>query len=212
MGIVAQIRAIVRRSRTGEEGFSIVEVLIAAFILVLGSLAIFMAFAAAIHNVQRSREGQIGISVAQREMERVRVIPYDEIRLSSTPVAPSPATDPYNPYGRITASGGTSWFDVERDDATPPQYEPLLVAEESDPPQPPARVAVESPGLRSEDGTEVTVYRFVTCEEVVEGECVAKRVIIDVLPTPKANLANYQRNYYELQSTLVKIDGGEEGP
>ncbi len=55
--------------------------------------------------------------------------------------------------------------------------------------------------VRSPDGTEVTVYRFVVCEEEA---CLAKRIVIDVLPTPKANLANYRHSYYELQSTVIE--------
>lgn len=208
MKVVAQIRMIVRRARTGEDGFSIIEVLIAAFILVLGSLAIFMAFAAAVHNVQRGRESQLGISVAQREMERVRVIPFDSIRLSSAPEAPF-SLDPLDPYSRVEIGGAR--YDVVRDDGSAAVYEPLLVPEDTDPPQPPARVDVETEGVRSEDGTEVTVYRFVTCEEEdLEGNCIAKRVIIDVQLAAKANLGNYQRNYTELQSTIVDTSGEEE--
>lgn len=200
MKLRARLRALSRSNRDGESGFTIVEVLVAAFILVLGALAIFMTFAAAIHNVQRSRESQIGISVAQREVERIRVIPFDSIRLKTSPTAPSVPNDK-NPFSRVTKSGGQDWFNVVRDTAKPTDFQPLLVPTGA--PSPTPEVDVETPGVRSSDGTEVTVYRFVTCEQEEAGRCVAKRLIVDVLPTPKANLASYQRNYTELQSTIV---------
>lgn len=206
MAARARLHAVLRPSRDGESGFTIVEVLVAAFILVLGSLAIFMTFAAAIHNVQRSREAQVGISVAQREVERIRVIPFDSIRLKTSPTSPS-VPNVKNPYSRVAVVGGVRKFNVVRDTAELADFQTLLVPTGA-PGQATAEVDVETPGVRSNDGTEVTVYRFVTCEEELAGRCVAKRLIVDVLATPKANLANYQRNYTELQSTIVDTGGG----
>lgn len=194
------------RLHDGEDGFTIVEILIASIVLVLASLAVFMTFASAIKNVQRSRESQVSISVAQREMERVRVIPYDEIRLSSVPVDPNTAQlEPRNPLDRVQEFSGAPSFDLARAGSG---FDPQALVLPVDG-GPDGQVDVETPGLRSEDGTEVTVYRFVTCEEEDEaGNCLAKRVVIDVLPAPKANLANYRRNYYELQSTIVHPELG----
>lgn len=205
MSFRARLRTILIPGRDGESGFTIVEVLVAAFILVLGALAIFMTFAAAIHNVQRSRESQIGISVAQREVERIRVVPFDSIRLRTSPTPPS-VPNVKDPFSRLSVGGDS--FNVVRDAADSPQNQPLLTPTGA-PPESTPEVDVETPGVRSSDGTEVTVYRFVTCEEEEAGRCVAKRLIVDVLPTPKANLANYQRNYTELQSTIV--DNSEVG-
>jgi hypothetical protein len=205
MVLRTRLRAVLQPARDGEAGFTIIEVLVAAFILVLGALAIFMTFAAAIHNVQRSRESQIGISVAQREVERIRVIPFDSIRLTTSPSAPS-VPNAKSPFSRIAVIGGVRKFNVVRDTTKPTQYQSLLVPTGA-PAQPVAEVDVETPGVRSSDGTEVTVYRFVTCEEEIAGRCVAKRLIVDVLATPKANLSSYQRNYTELQSTIVDTGG-----
>ncbi len=99
-----------------EDGFTIIEVLVAALILVLGSLAVFTIFASAIHNVQRGREGQIGISVAQREMERVGVIPFDSVGLA--PPTPAPLADPTpdakDPDSRLATIGGGLQFNLAR--------------------------------------------------------------------------------------------------
>lgn len=188
MGLVAQIGAVVRRTRTGEEGFSIVEVLIAAFILVLGSLAIFMAFAAAVQNVQRSRDNQQAISVAQREMERVRAMAsadFAEVGLSSSP-------EQFD--GRVV--GGGAEFDLARAEGmVDPQ--PLLVG---------GAIPSRTSDVQAADGTEFTVYRFVTCEPPVADPCAAKRVVVAVLPTAKANAAGYQQTYRELQTTVVSTE------
>jgi Tfp pilus assembly protein PilV len=170
----------------GEGGFTIIEVLVAAFILVLGALAVFMTFASAIHGVQRSKETQQGISVAQREMERIRVEPFANIGIQGGSVTPGAPTETKLPTSRVT-SGGRE-FNLNRRGA--PLSKPIVSGD---------LVAVKS-GVRSDDGTEVTVYRFVVCEEAA---CLAKRIVVDVLPTPADNQAGYQRSYYELQSTVV---------
>ena len=185
-----RLRAVLRPLPGEERGFTIIEILVASFILVLGSLAIFMTFAAAIHNVQRSRESQVGISVAQREMERVRVIPFESLGLSTLPLKSNVAE---NPRYRIRTSG-VEQFDIDRD--TPQTWRDLVAG---------GTVAPETTGVRTNDGTEVTVYRFVVCEEAA---CLAKRVVIDVWRAQKANLGTYRPAYTELQSTIVSSDPG----
>ncbi len=175
-----------------EEGFTIIEVLVAAFILVLGAMAVFMTFAAALHNVQRSRETQIGISVAQREMEKAKVTPYQSLGLASTP-QPSPVST--SPNNRVSGSR----FNVVRKGEA--DYMNLI---------PGGTVPAETTGVRANDGTEVTVYRYVACEGQDETPtptaCLRKRIVIDVLPAPKADLGRYRHPYTELQSTVVDAD------
>ena len=48
MGMGGRFSTVVKAARRGEEGFTIIEILVAAFILVLASLAVFMAFASAV--------------------------------------------------------------------------------------------------------------------------------------------------------------------
>jgi type II secretory pathway pseudopilin PulG len=184
---VKRLREITSR----EDGFTIIEILIAAFILVLGALAVFMTFASAVHNIQRGREQQVGVSVAQREMEKVRVLPFDSVGLSSTPTF---SADPKNPGNRVSGSGSSTQFDLIRGGAT--ENRKIRTG---------GSVVPVSTGVRSPDGTEATVYRFVTCEEEA---CLAKRVVIDVLPVTKGNLAGYRHSYYELQTTLVDPEPG----
>jgi type II secretory pathway pseudopilin PulG len=189
-----------------EDGFTIVEVLVAAVILVLASLAIFMAFGASIHGIQRSRETQIGVSVAQREMERIRVIPYDNVAITTTPTVMTSAEKlekPENrePRWRVRVNGSATEFDLARP-ASKEEWKPMMVSSTA------GQVAAVSSGTQkvtASDGTEVEVDRFVTCEEPsgTVSTCKAKRIVVDVIPIGKNNLGNYKHGYYELQSTLV---------
>ncbi len=189
------IAARLARLRADEEGFTIIEVLVAAFILVLGSLAVFMTFAAAIHNVQRGKETQQGISVAQRVMERIRVEPYEDIGIQGAAMSPSPASSGL-PTGRVSSGGNE--FDVARP-TSEEEFKEFVAGD-----IPPEPLEVNSP-----DGSKMTAYRFVVCEEAVgpEGECAAKRIVVDVAPSPADNQSGYRHSYYELQSTVVNPEG-----
>jgi hypothetical protein len=181
-------RALAKRPAE-EDGFTIIEVLVAAFILVLGALAVFMTFGAAIHNVQRGKETQQGISVAQREMERIRVEPFEDIGVETGTVFPTPGETKL-PTSRVINGG--NMFELKRSGGEAKQL-----------------VSGNLPNTRversSDDGTRVYVYRFVVCEETVTTlPCLSKRIVVDVLPIPADNQANYQHSYYELQSTVVE--------
>jgi type II secretory pathway pseudopilin PulG len=171
----------------GEDGFTIIEVLVAAFVLVLAALAVFMGFAGAIHGIQRGREMQQGVSVAQREMERIRVERFENIGLTSTTVTPAPVAETKNPTSRVAPGGGE--FNLSRSGAS--DYKPFVRG----------NVTVERPEVDSVGGSKMNVYRFVVCEEVV---CAAKRIVVDVVPVAADNQSGYQHSYYELQSTVVE--------
>jgi hypothetical protein len=176
--------------RSGEDGFTIIEVLVAAFILVLGALAVFMTFGAAIHNVQRGKETQQGVNVAQREMERIRVEPYADIGVQGGRVTET-AGEAKLPTSRV--GGGGSTFRLAR-----------TGTESSPPPFVEGDLAAGPLERSSEDGTKVNVYRYVVCEvPLTTTECPRKRVVVDVLPIPADNQSGYQHSYYELQSTVV---------
>ncbi|MBS1843539.1 MAG: type II secretion system protein [Actinobacteria bacterium] len=180
-----------RRLTSDEEGFTIVEILVAAFIVVIGSLAVFMSLATSIRGVQRSKEVQQGVSVAQREMERVRAEPFAGIGLTGNLTRVSEAA---SPLSRVSA-GGTE-FNVNRSGTA--RSLPLVTT---------GTLANKVEGVRSPDGTEATVYRFVVCEETGVSQCSAKRIVIDVQTVPQKNQVSYKHGYYELQSTVTKTGG-----
>jgi Tfp pilus assembly protein PilV len=195
----------IERMRREEAGITLVEVLVAAVVLTLGSLAVFIVFASAVKNVERGRDTQVGVSVAQREMEKVRSLKFSEVLLKEMPVASAEAGNPglrVNSVGteyNLNRSGAASWAKV----ATAAAGESGAVEPKSE--------------TFSVGGTKVTVYRYVvwrkdeafcktftsaaeptSCEEGKN----YKRVIIDVWPSKAGNQAS-RGSYYELQSDFV---------
>jgi type II secretory pathway pseudopilin PulG len=181
---------IVQRMRRlrDEDGFSIIEVVVAAFILVLGALAVFMALASSIHGVQRSKEIQQGVSVAQREMERIRAETFTNIGLTANLTKSSETTSPL-----YRVSSGGNEFNIARSGTA--KNLPLVIT---------GTLANKVEGVRSLDGTEMTVYRFVVCEETGVSTCNSKRIIVDVQTTPTKMQGSYKHGYYELQSVVTK--------
>jgi len=194
-----------RRLAEDQHGFTLIEVLVAAVVLTLGSLAVFTVFASAIKNVQRGRETQVGISVAQREMEKVRSLKYAEVLLKS---APESSTEAESPNSRVNTArteynlsrtGTASWAKL----ATAATGETGAVEPKSE--------------TFSVGGTPVTVYRYVVWrkDEAYCGTFTStteptsckegknyKRVIIDVWPSKAGNQGS-RRSYFEVQSDFV---------
>src|SRR5215207_132850 len=180
----------------GEDGFTVIEILVAATILVIGALAVFMTFTVAVKNVQRGRDSQASISVAQREMEKIRSLPYDKILLKTTPAN---SAETSNPNNRV--SGAT--FNLNRTGASEFATMAISASGEVEP----------TTSVFSVGGTKVTVYRYVVwrkdaayCATGTNAEkqsCITgqsyKRVIIAVLPSKAGNITNTPA-YYELQS------------
>lgn len=205
---------IARRLSRGEDGFTMIEVLVAAMILVAGSFAVLMTFVMGIHNVERGKNTQVAVSVAQREMEKIRSLSYDEVAL--TPPAPATSADAANPDHRVSGSN----FYLQRDRTEPA---PLCVAGSGECSTDAGRV-VEGPsescvdsaegssfkvGGGSEPAVEGQVYCFVTlkkdtaCEAASGKACSFKRVVVDVW-LDKLPRESFRPSYYELQSDFVE--------
>lgn len=194
------------RDADGEEGFTLLEVLIAAFILVLGALAVFMTFTVAIHNIQRSRDTQVALSVAQREMEKVRSIPYDQVVMTA---APKVSAEAGSPALRVSETefalnkSGTEKAPLAIATAGVCTTEKPCVNNE------PASSCVggTSPGTFSNGSATGAVYCYVTtlndkpCEEATKKACPYKRVVVAVWLTKPGNQPQ-RSSYYELQSNF----------
>jgi hypothetical protein len=87
-----------------EDGLTIVEVVVAGMILVVGSLGVLGIVDAATRNTYRVEQSQVVANVLQAEMEKLRQIPYEELALTGLPVH---SDDPDNPDSRIAS---TSFF------------------------------------------------------------------------------------------------------
>ena len=83
-----------------EGGFTLVEVLVAMFILLVGIVAAFGVFSSSKNASLASQRQEIAVHQAQREMERLRAFQYAELGLTATPVA---STDPNNPNNKVLA-------------------------------------------------------------------------------------------------------------
>lgn len=77
-----------------EEGMTIVEVLVAGLILVVGALGVLGIVDAATRNTFRAEQSQVVANVLQAEMEKVRQLSYSELALDGLPVHVDDANDP----------------------------------------------------------------------------------------------------------------------
>jgi prepilin-type N-terminal cleavage/methylation domain-containing protein len=196
-----------QRVDQGEDGFTLIEVLIAAFILVAGSMAVFMTFAAAIHNVQRGRDAQVAQGVAQREMEKIHALPYARVVMTSLPAA---SAETASPAKRVSGSE----FALSR---TGTEKAPLAVGGSGvcstsapcvNSSSASSCVGGTSPGTFV-DGTAMgSIYCYVTsakdeaCESATGASCLYKRIVVAVWLEKDGNQSS-RPSYYELQSTVT---------
>ena len=99
---------IARPSIRGEAGMGLIEVLVTVLVLTVGllvSLSVFSEMSRATYVAQRKA---VLVSMAQREMERLRVLPYDQIGLTGPMPAGSPGRcrDPLECPHEVLVSGG----------------------------------------------------------------------------------------------------------
>jgi type II secretory pathway pseudopilin PulG len=81
-----------KRLRVDQEGFGLIELLIAMIILNVGILAIVASFNAGIITLNRASRITTAAILADQQMELYRAITYDSIRLASATI---PSTPPY---------------------------------------------------------------------------------------------------------------------
>jgi type II secretory pathway pseudopilin PulG len=101
-----------------QDGFGIIEAVIAAFILILAAAATFTAYNASTRATFRAQQSQVRLGWAQQEMEKIRALPYDQIALTFRPYcrtgidhcAPSDPLSASDPLSRL--SGAT--FNLNR--------------------------------------------------------------------------------------------------
>ena len=105
-----RLRAIVRPLRS-EEGFTLIEFVIAALVLSLAALATFGVLAAATRNAQRAQATQVALDKAQAELEKLHTLSYEQLALTTTP---SRVSSPLSPNSRVLNGD----FDLKRGPAT----------------------------------------------------------------------------------------------
>lgn len=85
-----------------DQGFGLIELLIAMIILNVGILAIVASFNAGIITLNRASRVTTAAVMADQQMELYRAITYDSIRLASATI---PGTAPYTTDPAYTCSG-----------------------------------------------------------------------------------------------------------
>jgi type II secretory pathway pseudopilin PulG len=185
-----------RRLGGGEAGLTMIEVLVAAVVLVMGAAATFGVLGAATRNAQRAKATQVALDLAQEEMERLHSIPYDELAVNTMPVASS---DEKNPNSRV--SGST--FALHR--SPKGAYLPIDVdAEKGFSPE-----SEFQTGKGDEGGIQGTIYRYVVWRNdpsCPEAECPGpddyKQLVVAVKPTRTVSQGG-EAGYVEVQSAVT---------
>lgn len=193
-----------KRIGTDEAGLTMVEVLVAAVVLVMGAAAAFGVLGAATKNAQRAKATQVSLDLAQEEMERLHSIPYEEIAVNSIPVA---STNPKSPNSRISGSG----FALKRSAASPTYFPIDVDAEKGFSPE-----SEFITGDSEQGGIKGTIYRYVvwrndpSCsEEACEGEEDYKQIVVAVKPNRTVNQGG-EAGYVEVQSAVIPPHGETE--
>jgi hypothetical protein len=78
----------------GEDGLTVVEVTVAAMIMVIGGLAVLQLVDAAARNNYRSEQTQVVDNRLQEEIEKIKQVPYDQLALTGLPQDQSDIKDP----------------------------------------------------------------------------------------------------------------------
>jgi hypothetical protein len=171
---------------------TLTEVVVAALVLTLGSLAVLSLLGASVKNSYRGEQSQVVNNRLQDEMEKIQQLAdndnYDRIALSQ---APAPSSDPNNPASRVS---GTSYA-VNRNGTG---LQPLVFDGGGVAP-----VTQFSSG--SSGDVRGTIHRFVVkepssaCPPPNDG-CL-KRVIVSIALDPATAVG--ARRYQEMQSLIA---------
>jgi hypothetical protein len=185
-----------RRLGDGEAGLTMIEVLVAAVVLMMGAAATFGVLGAATKNAQRAKASQVALDLAQEEMERLHSIPYAELALSSAPV---PSSDEKSPNFRV--SGAT--FALHRSPVG--GYFPIEVDEKGFSPESEFTTGDPEGG----GGVKGTIYRYVVWRNDAscpDTECPGsedyKQIVVAVKPD-RAVSQGGEAGYVEVQSAVT---------
>jgi hypothetical protein len=188
-----------------ESGLTIIEVLVAAVVLVLGAAATFGVLAAATKNAQRAKSTQVALDLAQEEMERLHSVPYDSLAVNSHPKTSS---SPLNPGFRVNGEE----FALKRSPVG--GYGQLVIDEQKG-------VSPESQffsGDTEHGGIRGKLYRYVVWRDdptCPDSECPGpddyKQIVVAVQPD-RAVSQGGESGYVEVQSQLTNPEAAENEP
>jgi len=169
----------------GEDGLTVVEVIVAGMILVVGSLGVLGMVDTATRNTFRVEQSQAVANVLQREMEEIKALPYEEIAMTTLP---SQVSDEDNPNSRVV---GTAFYTNRNGTGLKPLISGGSVA----------------PGPESFEVEDVkgSVHRYVVWDNCIPSLCddgeFLKRVIVVVRLDTTAS--GGVRRYQEIQGQVI---------
>lgn len=195
-----------------EAGFTIVEVLVAIVILVMGALTTFSLLSAANRNTDRAKASQVALDLAQQELEALRSLHNEELALTSSP---GHSSDSLDPNYRVT--GGK--FAVVREPLG--SYRKLVVngGEVEGESEKTIEGGTVQPSESFETGgVSGTIHRYVVwrndtpCGEACPTSQDYKQIVVAIkLNTPGTQTG--ERGYVEAQSNFVDpTDSSESDP
>jgi hypothetical protein len=189
-----------RASLSGEEGMTVVEVLVAGVIMVIGGLAVLQLVDAQARNGYRAEQSQVTSNRLQEEMEKIKQLPFEQIALTGIPADTSDTTDP-----RWRVSGSSFAVSQQGGSTQPLVYNGSALyggGTVEGGTIDPAPIPFTSGDVRG------TIYRFVvwdnddTCSEVdCPGAQDLKRVIVSV--RLDATASGGIRRYQEIQTQIA---------
>lgn len=181
-------RALARLAR-GEDGLTVVEVVVAGMILVVGSLGVLGMVDVATRNTFRVEQSQLVSNVLQRELEEIRELPYDDVGLSALPAHESGENTPNSRVSGTafyTKRNGTQLRTMVSGGSLAAGPEPFQV-----------------------ENVKGSIYRYVvwdacpglTCND---GDFLKRAIVVVKLDSTAVGGAN--RRYQEIQSQVVDPD------
>jgi hypothetical protein len=186
------------RGLSDDSGMTVVEVVIAALILVLLGLAVLGLGDAASRNTYRAEQSQVVVNRLQAELEHVRQLPYPEVALTSLPAHSSETA---SPAWRVNATQ----FALAKDGTSP---KPLLYNGGHAPGGAVISTGAISPGPTPFTSGDVhgEIYRYVVAPGAPANcaTCTAddtRRVIIAI--TLDSTASGGMRAYQEIQSDIA---------
>jgi type II secretory pathway pseudopilin PulG len=183
-----------------EEGMTIVEVMVAGLILVIGSLGLLGLVDTASRSTYRAEQSQVVSDRLQQEMEQIKQLPYEEIALTATP---GDTSDTKFPNWRVTGTNFATGQDGSQ--VKPLVYNGGTLYEGGTISDGAVSAAPEAFDSGDVSGT---IYRFITWED--DPSCPAaqcpgsqdlKRVVVALLLDTTAS--GGQRAYQELQAQIA---------
>jgi hypothetical protein len=186
---VSGLRDRVAGRLAGEDGMTVVEVVVAGMLLVVGGLGVLGMVDTATRNTFRAEQSQLVGNVLQREMEAIRDLSFDEIGLESLPAQESGAE---NPNSRVF---GTSFYTRRAGTGLRPMVSGGALSTGPEP-------------FEVEDVTG-SIYRYIVWDACPGTTCsdedYLKRAIVIVKLDDTAS-GGSGRRYQEIQSQIVDPD------